>query len=67
MTTSIQLNTKEQLLHIFAAWGVKEPIPGKGKKVIIGFPPPAAFRMATIIKSDKRSTYGKALYQIELS
>lgn len=66
-TTSIHLNTKDQLLHCFGAWGVNEAVPGNGKKVVIGFPPGASFRLATIVKSDKRSTYGESLYQIELS
>jgi hypothetical protein len=63
---NIYLDTKDQLVRLLREWGVSEPIPGKGKKLIVCFPPPAVLNVATIIKSDKKSTYGKALWEIKM-
>ena len=56
-----QLVTKDQLARLFEAWGVTEPIPGKGKQVIVAFPFQPAFR---VVKTDHKATYGGRLWSI---
>lgn len=58
--------TKEQLIKLFEAWQCKEPIPAKGKKVVIAFPRSSQYQfgLLTVFKSDKRSTYDKALWAV---
>lgn len=58
--------TKDQLLKVFQAWSVSEPIPGKGKKTVIAFPPSEdnQFRQATVTVDPLKSTYGKSLYKV---
>lgn len=63
---NIYFNTKDQLVRLLQEWKVSGDIPGKGKKLIVCFPSPAVFKMVTIIKSDKKSTYGKALWEIKM-
>ena len=57
--------TKDQLLKVFERWGVTEPVPRTGKKVVVSFPRPTVPNIATIKRSEHRSTYGKTLYSVE--
>ena len=59
--------TKEQMLHVLQAWGVKESLPGKGMSLRICFPPPAILNLAVITIHDMKSTYGKRLYKVEMT
>ena len=60
--------TKDQLRHLYAAWGHADAeIPGKGKATILAFPPGAQYRQARIERAAVKSTYGKPLYQVTLS
>ncbi len=57
--------TKDQMLKVFEAWGVTEPLPKKGRKVLVAFPPGREIRMATVTVHDRKSTYGKTLFRVE--
>ncbi len=61
------LNTKDQTMRLFALWNVTEPLPKKGKKVIINFPPGVdnQFPLAEVTLYPGKSTYGKKLYSIQ--
>lgn len=62
----MSLYTKDQIETALDAFGFKnEPLPGKGKQLIIAFPRGGDFSRANIKKTDKKSTYGKVLYSLE--
>jgi hypothetical protein len=56
-----QLVTKDQLARLFAEWGITEPIPGKGKMVVISRPLQPAVR---VVKTTHKATYGGELWEI---
>lgn len=56
---------KDQAQCILNGWKVTEPIPGKGKAVIVGFPPTFQFPIARLTYTDQKSTYGKRLYRLQ--
>ena len=58
------LYTADQLLGLFRAWNVTEPLPSKRTRVMVAFPPGRPFRTAEITKTVLKSTYGKTLYQV---
>ena len=55
------LETKDQVLKLFASHKVKSELPKKGEKVYIN----STEGLTTVTKSDKKSTYGKVLYLVE--
>ena len=65
----MQTVTKRQLEKIIHAWKVDAKIPNKNQKTVICFPntPDYDFRMATILKTDKKSGEGRALYSIKFT
>jgi hypothetical protein len=68
MKAATYLVLKDQAQKILSAWNVSEPLPGKGRQVIVAFPSAGdGYRMAQVTKAAVRSTYGKPLYSIVLS
>jgi hypothetical protein len=63
----IYMYTAEQMLKVFEGWGVTEPLPKKRQKVFVAFPKPANPSQAVVTRSKGKSTYGKALYHVEMS
>ena len=63
----INLVTKDQLIHLFAAWGVQGEIPTKNVITVIAFPITAQFPVVKVSKSHAKSTYGKPLFKLEFS
>jgi hypothetical protein len=63
---SIQFFLKDQLLTVAAAWGFKDfELPKKGTLRIISRPKGQSPNVAFITRSEKKSTYGKPLFQCE--
>lgn len=60
------LLTKVQLKLILKAWGVDDPVPGKGKSLIVTWPKPTQPEIAKVTWTDLRSTYGQRLYRVEM-
>lgn len=60
------LVTKSQVLVFFQGWGCTEPIPGKGKKVLVAFPCRQAHEvdLAEVALSDKKSDRGERLWSL---
>jgi hypothetical protein len=52
---------------ILDAYGCQEPLPTYKTQVVIAFPPQYDYRLARVIKTRLKSTYGKPLYQLELT
>lgn len=65
--SSVQYFLKDQLLTVFHGWGVTEPLPKKGRSVVVAFPGPAVLNTATVTLHENRSTHGKPLYKVEFS
>lgn len=59
------LYTAAQTLKVLESWGVKDPLPKKGSKLLISLPA-QVLNLATIAVHDEKSTYDKKLYRIEL-
>lgn len=60
------LETKEQTLKTIAAWNSNAELPGRNKVLIINFPAPADFRLASIEKSTAKGTYGQTMYSVRM-
>ena len=58
------LLTKDQAVAVLESWGNKEPMPRKDRQLIICLPKPANPNMATVSKTDLKSTYGRPLYRV---
>jgi hypothetical protein len=57
-----QLVNKDQLEHIYAAWGVAAAVPSKGSEEVVCFPNQ---EYARISFTPHKSDYGKRLYRID--
>lgn len=64
MTTHI--DTEEQAVGILRTWGIDAPLPRKGKRLLITFPPDKEFKLAKIEVAPQKSTNGKILYKMIL-
>ena len=64
-----QLYTGTQLQKMFQIWGVKEPAPNKGQKIVISFPPSDKnqYSMATVVRDYNKSTYGKPMWKVVMT
>jgi hypothetical protein len=60
------LYTKTQTEMLFRSWQCTEPIPGKGKKVCIGFAG-QEIDLIEVAWTDRRSDYGDRLYAVTAS
>lgn len=58
------LFTKDQLVRALSEWNVIHPAPKKGKCLVIAWPDGVS--MATVVMHNQKSTYGKALYKVDL-
>lgn len=63
------LHTKLQVLELFKAWGCAEPVPKKGKQVLVCWPGKAPLEadLAEIRHTELRSSYGDRLFEVRLS
>lgn len=63
------LYTKSQLQVLFQAWQCSEPIPGKGKKVVIAFAGRTDFDvdLIEVELTGLKGTYGDRLYRVGMS
>ena len=65
--TMIYMYTAEQMRKVFEGWGVIESLPRLNGKVIVAFPAPANPSQAVVTRMKEKSTYGKALYRVEMT
>ena len=63
----MSLYTKKQALMVLASMGVHEPLPKRGKAVIVVWPKPAQPNHLKVVKADVKGTYGDALYDFTYS
>jgi len=64
-TKSTQLVTKKTLLYLYHAWRQQDAlVPTKNKKTILCFSVDYEYPLVEVLKSDKKSTDNKALYEI---
>lgn len=59
------LYIKEQIEHLFKAWGCSEPLPKASQQVLICFPPPFAVRVIRVTRTTLKSTYDRPLWRVE--
>ena len=64
-TKSTQLVTKKTLVYLYHVWRQQDAlVPTKNKKTILSFPIGSEYPLVEVLKSDKKSTDNKALYEI---
>ena len=63
------LYTKHQLLQILSGWECTEPLPQKGKKLLVCWPsmPEMEVDVAEVEKTDLKSSYNDRLWLVTMS
>jgi hypothetical protein len=59
--------TKEQAERVCDCWGLIQPLPKKGKQLVVAFAKPASLNLCVITVHSAKSTYGKTLYKLEFT
>lgn len=61
------LYTKAQVAYLMAAWACTEPIPGKGKKLVVCFPPSFECDLVEVEATPLKSDNGERLWRVTSS